>query len=144
MRDQTLKRAIWLASFFLGALILAACQSTAPAPIDTLAATSEPPTPSFTSTVTGTPTETLLPSTTLPPTETPLPSRTLTATPPTFVRENTPIPLYSRTITAENAGQLVELARLGKGRIIDVQLSPDRNYLIVQTTNGVYGYLADS
>ena len=85
----------------------------------------------------------LTPEVTTAPTVTPTPALDLTPTPQTFVRNGTLIP-PSEPITAENADQLVELARLGKGAIVDVLLSPDRNFLLVQTTIGVYGWLADS
>jgi len=141
-----MKLKIWVALLVLGLLLLlAACQAVISPPTDTVAVESDTPVPTSTTPPTPSPipSRTLLPSQTLPPTETPLPSLTPTATPPTFVRENTPIPKPSELITAENAERLVEMARLGKGRIVDVQLSPDRNFLIVQTTIGVYGYLAD-
>ncbi|MEJ2486173.1 MAG: hypothetical protein P8Y68_10600, partial [Anaerolineales bacterium] len=133
----------WFAVAMFALFILSACQQSGSLPTQTTPRPSETATPTSTRVPTTTPTQTPLPTETLPPTNTPFPSNTPTATPPTFVRENTPIPEPSEPITAENAGRLVELARLGKGRIVDVQLSPDRNYLIVQTTIGVYGYLAD-
>ena len=126
---------IWV--LILGLGLLSACQAaeTPSTPTNT-----KPP---ATATETLTPTDTLTPTKNALPTQTAAPQFTPTPTQPTFVREGTPIP-PSEPITSENAGQLVELARLGKGRIVDVQLSPDRNYLLVQTTIGVYGYLADS
>ncbi len=140
-----MKLKIWLFLLMLGILILAACQSAISLPTETAGLVSDTVVPTTTSTPTPsvTPSQTPQPSSTRPPTETLPPSQTPTATPPTFVRENTPVPIPSEPITAENADRLVELARLGKGRIVDVQLSPDRNFLIVQTTIGVYGYLAD-
>lgn len=132
------KRAVY--PILLLMLALSACGQVAPTVTATLTTaptrTEAPPT--------ATSTATRLPTETSPPTETPLPSQTPTPTPPTFVRDGTPIPLPEETISAENADQLVELARLGKGRIVDVQLSPDQAFLIVQTTIGVYGYRAST
>ena len=134
---------IWLAGVVYAVIFLSACGQSALLPTETMPSLTQTPIPTSTRLPTHTPTQTSQPTETPPPTETPLPSRTPTATPPTYVRENTPIPEPSEPITADSAGRLAELARLGKGRIVDVQLSPDRNYLIVQTTLGIYGYLAD-
>lgn len=126
-------------------LILSACNgSVQPAAPTTLPAPSMTPAPTATLEPAPTQTATQLPTETFLPSETPLPSQTPTPTPPTFVRENTPVPQPVETISVVNAGRLVELARLGKGRIVDVQLSPDRNYLLVQTTIGIYGYRAST
>ena len=91
-----------------------------------------------------TPSLTLEPTVTFAPTWTPTATQPPTPTPPTYVREGNTIPVPDEAITAENADQIVELARLGKGAIQEVQLSPNRLMLIVRTTIGVYGYDADT
>ncbi len=78
------------------------------------------------------------------PTSTPTPSPTFTVTPtPTKISpvlENTPIPNISQIISNENANQIVELARYGKGVIEDVDHSPDGRFLGVASSLGIHIY----
>lgn len=141
-----------LAAAIFTASLLAGCQTFFPEPTPTPTQTHRPtrtPTPTATSTPTSTPTITLLSTNTPQPSETPIPSATRlptntpTATEQTFVREGTDVPEPVEPITAENAGQVVELSRMGKGAIQDVQLSPDGKILLVLTSIGIYGYQAE-
>lgn len=120
----------------LGAFLLATCGGEAMAVTRT--ATESLPTASkmatLTSTKTPRPTETLTPSQAMPSTARP------TATAITYVRQGTPVVKPGEAISAENAGQLVELARLGKGQIFDVQFTPDKDHIFVQTYLGLYVY----
>lgn len=125
-------------------VILTACQTPAQAPTPAASDTAAPPTNTLPPTATLTPTLTLSPTETLFPTWTPAPSLTPSSTPPTYVREGSALPIPNEPITAENAAQIVELARLGKGAIQEVQLSPNRLFLLVRTTIGIYGYYADT
>lgn len=98
---------------FAGALMISACG----------ASTSEAPTPqppAYTPTVT--------------PTFTP----TVTPTPVLPVLVGTPVPLPSDKIWVENAGRLTQLARWGKGSLINSIYSPDGKDVAVITTIGIY------
>jgi WD40 repeat protein len=136
----------WISLIPVILLALTACGLSGPAALETFAVTETKIL--FTATQQPSLTPRILLSSLTPevspaPTETPTPTLKPAPTQQTFVREGTQLPPSER-ITAANAGQLVELARLGKGAIADVQLSPDRNFLLVQTSIGVYGWLADS
>ena len=120
-------------------LFLSGCQPAGMSSTPTMATDVGTPSPSVSATATLIPTEPSEPSSTPMPED----ASVWTATPPTYVRENTPIPQPDSAIRTANADQLVELARLGKGAVQDVQLTPNRQYLIVRTTMGVYGYDAD-
>jgi WD40 repeat protein len=65
-------------------------------------------------------------------------------TPPLPVRAGTPYPQPVVPISAENAGQVVELARWGKGVISEVTYSPDGKLLAVATSIGIYLYDANT
>ncbi len=126
-------------------ILLVGCQPIEESSTLTMAADTGIPSPSATLAPSASATATLIPAEPSEPSSTPTPedAQVWTATPPTYVRENTPIPQPENAISATNAGRVVELARLGKGAVQDVQLTPNRQYLIVQTTMGVYGYDAD-
>ena len=99
---------------------------------------------------------TLLPITPTPlPSETPAPFPTAATTPyptstPTWsssllevlptplAYDGTPIPDSMAVISPENASQVVEIARLGKGSIEQVFYTPDDTLLIVGTSRAVY------
>lgn len=71
---------------------------------------------------------------------TPQPSATAspTATPYVAVLANTPVPLSTEAITAQNARSLVELARWGTSEISDMAISPDGKYIVSATSTGLY------
>ena len=89
-----------------------------------------------------------LPSTTLLPTNTPtiiptdVPTETPTAIPtptiPSWVHEGTAVPQPEAIINPENASQLTQLARWGRGVIHDVAYSGDGRWLAVSTATGIY------
>jgi WD40 repeat protein len=64
----------------------------------------------------------------------PTATRTPTTTPlPTF----TPYPQPNTTLSADNAAQIRQLERLGKGGITSLAFSPDGRYLVAGTTIGI-------
>ena len=129
-------------------IILTACRETAvlvdveltptavvaiqtPTPLATASATlipiaTQPPTT--------TPTPLITPTTTSTPTVTPTPSPTSAV----WVSAGMPLPSTSETITAENAAQLTELARWGRGVIADITVSADGQWVAVAAGSGVY------
>jgi predicted nucleic acid-binding Zn ribbon protein len=60
------------------------------------------------------------------------------------VLAGTPLPQPPLPISAENAGEVVELARWGKGIIYQLAYSPDGKLLAVATTIGIYLYDANT
>lgn len=82
------------------------------------------------------------PTAAITPTNTPIPTNTPLPTPITYVQPSQPLPQTSAPITAENAGQLTELARWGYGAINQVEFSPDGSRMFVQTSRAVYAYHA--
>jgi WD40 repeat protein len=131
---------------FLTLFLLVACDNAE------LEATVIPLTPTLTATtVTNTitvaetsPTHTPLPSTTPLPSVTPtiIPTETPTAVPtptiPSWVHEGTAVPQPEAIINPENASQLTQLARWGRGVIHDVAYSADERWLAVSTATGIY------
>lgn len=90
---------------------------------------------------TPTPTQHPLPPTAAyTPTNTPFPTSTPLPTPLTYVEQGSPVPQPESPITAENADQIVELARWGYGAINQVEFSPDGRLMLVQTSIGIYAY----
>lgn len=89
----------------------------------------------------------LLCSACLQPTPTVTPISTLTATlspiapPPAF---GGPVTFPNTPITPENADQVVELARWGRGPILDVGYAPDGKTLAVLSPSGLYFYDAQT
>lgn len=93
------------------------------------------PVPSDTVSPTATATQTAVPTNALePPTLTPTPTMTV----PVWVAEGTAIPETNVSISPENADQLTEIARWGRGVIHDVALSEDGRWLAVSTATGIY------
>lgn len=67
--------------------------------------------------------------------------------PPTVTPTITPTPVLrpaSAVITVDNAGQLTELARLGKGTTDNVAWSPDGKLIAVASSLGIYFYDAQT
>jgi hypothetical protein len=91
------------------------------------------PTPSLTDTRQPTPTPTVTP--------TPLPTLP-TGLPPlgTWTGIGTAVPAALSPITADNLTELTEVARWGKGRIIEALYSPDGSQIYALTWQGVYVY----
>ncbi len=65
-------------------------------------------------------------------------------TPRLPVAQNTPVPETAPTISEENLGQLVELARWHKGFVTDTVFSPDGKTIGVASTVGIFLYAADT
>ena len=62
---------------------------------------------------------------------------------PTTAPTNTPVPTATPVpipITVDNAGNLTEAARWGKGKVLDLAYSPDGKILALATTIGLYLY----
>jgi WD40 repeat protein len=129
-------------------IVLAACRETA-VPVDveltpTAVAVMQTPTPIATASATlapistqpatTTPTPLITPTTASTPTITPTPSPTSAI----WVRSGAPLPSTSETITAENATQVTELARWGRGVISDIALSADGEWVAIAAGSGVY------
>ncbi len=70
------------------------------------------------------------------------PSPTSTPVPPDLV--GTPIPQSLTTISPQNAGQVTQLARWGKGTVNMVKYSPDGRFLAVASSLGIYLYDAQT
>jgi WD40 repeat protein len=99
-------------------------------------------------------TVTLLPTETAVVTNTPIPSHTATDFPTetavvlpnslpdpiTWTSIGTPVPPAEHAITAENVAELTEVARWGKGQVLDAVYAPDGSKLYVLTAQGVYFY----
>jgi WD40 repeat protein/tetratricopeptide (TPR) repeat protein len=89
-------------------------------------------------------TKTLLPPTpqAAVPTNTRLPGTTARPTPPqnAAVQAGTPLPQPLTAISPENAGQVSQLARWGKGTMNRIALSPDWKWLAVASSFGIYLY----
>lgn len=88
--------------------------------------------PTITPTAIVLPTETLTP-TPIPPTQTPGPAMA-----------GTPVPQPVASISPDNAGRLVELARWGKGHVEHIAYSSDGRLLAVASSIGVYLYDAQT
>lgn len=65
---------------------------------------------------------------------------TLTPTATGFQPPATPVPHSSNAITAENASEMVELARLGRGTLNQMTFSPDGQTLAVASSLGIWLY----
>lgn len=102
--------------------------------------TLSPTLPPVTKTATLDPTKTPLATEMFTPTQAIPPTLTPTPTPITYVRQGTPVVQPAEAISAENIDRLVELARWGRGAIIDVQLSPGGDYFYVLTTQELIAY----
>ena len=96
--------------------------------------TATPIIPSPTLDITNTPNATL----------TPTPTSTLSPTPYHPALQGTPVHPAQKIITLENAEQITQLARWGKGIAHSVRHSLDGKYLAVSSTVGVYLYDADT
>ena len=72
------------------------------------------------------------------------PTPTLTPTAYVPVLQGTPIHHAKEALTVENADQMVQLARWGKGVARYVKYSPDGTYLAVSSTVGTYIYTGDT
>jgi WD40 repeat protein len=85
------------------------------------------------------------PSATLPPSLLPTipPTQTITPFPTPLALESTPIPFHGQTIQVDNASQVVELARWGKGNANNLANSPDGSVLAVASSLGIYFYDMD-
>ena len=105
-------------------VVVVSTPTPGPRPTDTLTPTTEPP-----------PTDTWTPTTEPPPTDTP----TLTSTPQPTQPVATPTPLPNAPPVPTGAR-----ARLGKGSLDKLALSPDGEYLAVASAVGVYLYRADT
>lgn len=83
-----------------------------------------------------------LPSTTATTIPTTLPTETPTAIPtptiPNWVHEGTSVPQPETAINPDNASQLTQLARWGRGVIHDVAYSSDGQWVAVSTATGIY------
>src|SRR5512142_2421383 len=80
---------------------------------------------------------------TVVPTYAPFPAavpQTATPTPFAFVAAGTPVPVGEVGIGLDNLASLAPLARWGKGRIIQVAVSPDGKQVAVATPLGIYLY----
>ncbi len=107
--------------FVMSVLALSGCSGSEPDQI------SPPPgTPAATATLT----RTLTPTVTL----------TLTPTPIILSRLGTPLPESRETISVDNADQLVEMGRWGKGIPAAVAFSPDGALVAVAASSGLYLY----
>jgi WD40 repeat protein len=95
-------------------------------------------------TATGIPTKTRQPRPTATPRPTLTPTIVPTPTPITYIRDHHHIPQPVEAITGENAGQMVEIARLGYGAIEDIQHTTDQGYTLIQTPLGVHAYYAST
>ncbi|MDH7488023.1 MAG: hypothetical protein QHH80_00745 [Anaerolineae bacterium] len=76
-------------------------------------------------------------STTPHPTDTPVPS---TTTPQLPVLAGTPVPVPAGVISPSNAERMTQLARWGKGAIMQVAYSPDGRLLAAGSSLGIYLY----
>ena len=74
------------------------------------------------------------------PSPTPTPSPSPTPTPALPVLAGTPYPHSRAAISPENAKQVVQLARWGKGTVNEVAYSPDGQLLAVASSIGIYLY----
>lgn len=88
-------------------------------------------TPTSTATFTPSPTATATPT----PTHTPTPTPTIKP-----VTAGTPLPNSGAVIGVDNATQVTELARWGRGVIENIEVSADGQWLAVQSAAGVYVY----
>lgn len=77
---------------------------------------------------------------TLASTDTPVAVATQTPTLNLPVLAGTPVPQPPEPISAENAGQIVELARLNTGTVFEVAWSPDGQLLAVVSWQGIHLY----
>lgn len=142
-----MSRHLFFATLFLS-LLLAACTSVEPTPTPTAVSAAlrvtavsptrtVPPVPTATNSPTAMPTGTAVPTHTAvaaTPTHTSEPTPTV----PIWVAAGTGVPQPSAIISSENAHQLTELARWGRGVINDVAVSGDGRWVAVGTTTGVY------
>ncbi len=92
------------------------------------------PFPSPTQTQTASPTPTDTPTSTPTPTITPTPLPTIAA----WVEAGTPVAGSGAVISSENSTQLAELARWGRGVIVDIDLSADGQWLAVAAGSAAY------
>ncbi len=133
------------------ALILLGCneeQTVTPSPTLSLTEPVESVAELPTSTATQTLTPTVLPThtptatatPTVVPTETPSPTPTVF----TYVTAGTAVPPASAHITTENAVNLMQFARWGRGAIHDVAFSGNGRWLAVSTATGIYLHNAEN
>lgn len=150
----------FLLTFVLFVLTLVACQAATQTPFPTPVVQEETfgnvvstNTPTVTSTIFFIPSATLtrtpVPTYTPRPIKTPLPTATNTSLPGVIPQDFTAHPLpgigtpfakSDEVITEENLANLHELARWGKGVIVDMEFSPDGKWLGVAAMTGVYLY----
>ena len=105
-------------------------------PSAAIAYPSESPLPGLPTDTGSTPGEMATPTTT----RLPILSSLLTPTPLYVTLAGTPAPAPSVVITADTADQVVQLARWGKGSILQTAWSPDGKWLAVGTMIGIYIY----
>jgi WD40 repeat protein len=84
------------------------------------------------------PTDTATPPPTNTPTGTPI--FPITPLPTPLSSENTPVPMGNQTISVQNVGQVIGLARWGKGTAEDIAYSPDGSIFAVASSLGIYLY----
>lgn len=145
------KSSYLLSILLLATLILAGCNEEQIGPLvpvlpptETVESVTELPTSTATQTLTPTvlpthtPTATATP--TVVPTETPLPTPTVFK----YVTEGTAVPAASAPITAENAANLIQFARWGRGVIHNVAFSGNGRWLAVSTATGIYLHNAEN
>jgi len=149
-----------LRKFTLGILIvltLAGCAPAQPALTPTSSPTTRAETATAAPTATTTSTPTLTPTSTLTPkptatrksTQTRTPTPTATATLPGFQPASTrsslgtPLAKDAAVIGAENFERLVNTAQWGKGKIIDIGITPDGQTFVVGTYFGLAVYPLD-
>ena len=114
----------------VASVLIASCSpaSVSPAP-NSDGPTTTPP-PSATATDSATPTDTATPAP--------------TATPRLPVAVGTPLPLSSAVLSVDNADQMIELARWGRGVIEDITYSPDGGMIALASACGIVLIAADT
>jgi WD40 repeat protein len=130
----------WLTLSLVFLLLACSKVQSTPVPIEVVRVTDTavPPTP--TATPLPTAAHTTIPTHTPSPTATPVPTETPTPAPtvPIWVAAGTAVPQPSAVIAPDNAAQVTELARWGRGVINDVAYSGDGRWIAVGTSTGVY------
>lgn len=133
------------------ALILLGCneeQTVTPSPTLSLTepveSVAELPTSTATQTLTPTVLPTSIPTATATPTVVPTETPSPTPTVFTYVTAGTAVPPASAPITTENAVNLMQFARWGRGAIHDVAFSGNGRWLAVSTATGIYLHNAEN
>jgi WD40 repeat protein len=123
-------------AFLVLAILLTACSADAVSLPTRVSIPSSTPTLTLVPSVTPSPTvaSTLAPTATFTPTSLPLPVGPVTL--------ETPVPQPVKEIGLSNIKSLSELARWGKGRVQQLEYSPDGQWLVVKTAQGSYVYPA--